>query len=122
MAMPDRRPHSRSLEEGRALFNAGRFFEAHEQWEDAWRVETGRSKLFLQGLIQIAAGFLKSGEGRTAPAVRLLEAGARKIAEAYAGPELAAFLSDVRRRTEEIRGSAAGAGSWPLLPPLPGVR
>jgi predicted metal-dependent hydrolase len=58
-----RRPLSDSLEEGRALFNAGRFFEAHERWEEAWLVETGAARLLLQGLIQVAAGFLKTGAG-----------------------------------------------------------
>ncbi len=120
--MPARRPLSDLLEEGRALFNGGRFFEAHERWEEAWLVETGTSKLFLQGLIQIAAGFLKAREGRAGAAVRLLESGARRVADAGEAPELAGFLADVRRRTGEIRESAAEAESWPLLPPLPGVK
>ena len=106
------------LEEGRALFNAGRFFEAHEAWEEAWRVETGPPRLLLQGLIQIAAGFLKAGQGRAAGAVRLLESGVRKMDEAGPPPELADFLADVRRRTGEKQDGA----SWPLLPPFRSVK
>jgi len=44
---------------GREEFRAGRFFEAHERFEDAWRVSTGPEKLRLQGLTQLAAGFHK---------------------------------------------------------------
>ena len=29
------------LERGRLLFNEGRYFEAHEAWEEAWLVEGG---------------------------------------------------------------------------------
>jgi predicted metal-dependent hydrolase len=38
-------------------FNAGRFFEAHEVWEDLWHGYRGSDRTFLQGLIQAAAGF-----------------------------------------------------------------
>lgn len=40
--------------EGIDLFNAGDFFEAHEIWEDVWRLSGGRRKVFYQGLIQFA--------------------------------------------------------------------
>src|SRR5689334_23240838 len=69
MPMAARESLSDFLEEGRTLFNEGRFFEAHERWEEAWLVETGPSKLRLQGLIQIAAGFLKARQGRSSGAV-----------------------------------------------------
>ncbi|WNG33796.1 DUF309 domain-containing protein [Archangium violaceum] len=51
------------LEEGVALFNAGSFFEAHEVWEEAWRRESGPRRLLLQGLILVAAGWLKRDAG-----------------------------------------------------------
>jgi predicted metal-dependent hydrolase len=37
-------------------FNEGRFFEAHEVWEDLWHEYREADRLFIQGLIQIAAG------------------------------------------------------------------
>jgi uncharacterized protein len=52
------------LAEGVALFNTGRWFEAHEVWEVAWRQESGARRGLLQGLILVAAGWLKQGEGR----------------------------------------------------------
>lgn len=51
------------LAEGVALFNAGRFFEAHEAWEEAWVRESGPRRLLLQGLILVAAGWLKRDAG-----------------------------------------------------------
>jgi predicted metal-dependent hydrolase len=45
------------LEEGILFFNGGRFYEAHEVWEDLWRatVEPGLRTSY-QGLIQAAVG------------------------------------------------------------------
>jgi hypothetical protein len=45
------------LKAGIRDFNAGRFFEAHEVWEDLWHEYRGSDRTFLQGLIQAAAGF-----------------------------------------------------------------
>jgi uncharacterized protein len=53
------------LREGVALFDAGRFHAAHEVWEEAWRDETGPRRLLLQGLILVAAGWLKRDAGNT---------------------------------------------------------
>lgn len=48
----------RSLfEEGIRLFNARRYWEAHECWETVWRRRPEDSRIFLQGIIQAAAGF-----------------------------------------------------------------
>lgn len=44
------------FELGIAQFNSGRFFEAHEIWEDLWRPLAGKPKRVMQGLIQAAVG------------------------------------------------------------------
>src|ERR1700694_3158641 len=49
-----------SLERGAALFNDRQFWEAHEAWEEAWLELENEEKLFLQGLIQVAAGYYKA--------------------------------------------------------------
>jgi predicted metal-dependent hydrolase len=68
------------LERGRALYNSGRYFEAHEAWEDAWRVETGPVRLTLHGLIQVAAGLHKAvRQSQPVGCVRLLQAGLDKL-------------------------------------------
>jgi uncharacterized protein len=44
------------LTEGINFFNSGRYFEAHEAWEDLWRKTRGPLRLFYQGLVQAAVG------------------------------------------------------------------
>ena len=46
------------FQDGIDLFNAGRFFECHEAWEQAWLRSAGADKLFYQGMIQAAAAIL----------------------------------------------------------------
>lgn len=47
-------PHDRRYLEGIEHFNARRFFDAHEIWEDLWHEEHGEANAFVQGLIQFA--------------------------------------------------------------------
>jgi len=42
--------------EGIDHFNAGRYFDAHEVWEEIWLRSSGNTKLFYQMLIQAAVG------------------------------------------------------------------
>jgi uncharacterized protein len=37
-------------------FNAGRYFDAHEVWEEVWLLSSGETKVFYQMLIQAAVG------------------------------------------------------------------
>lgn len=51
------------LSEGLYLFDAGRYFEAHEVWEELWR--TGRSpyRLLFKGLAQLAVSLEHARRG-----------------------------------------------------------
>ncbi len=40
---------------GAALFNAGKFFECHEAWEEIWLKAAGEEREFLQAMILSAA-------------------------------------------------------------------
>jgi predicted metal-dependent hydrolase len=53
-----RRTHAypREYLEGIEHFNARRYFEAHEVWEEVWLRSTGDAKRFYQMLIQAAVG------------------------------------------------------------------
>lgn len=64
--------HQARFQEGLKLFNQGRFWQAHEAWEDHWREsrpegatkETqGEYADFVQGLIQLAAALVKLEQG-----------------------------------------------------------
>lgn len=41
---------------GIVLFDGGEFWESHEAWEEVWRRHPENSRIFFQGLIQVAAG------------------------------------------------------------------
>lgn len=60
-------------------FRAGRYFEAHEEWELLWKESTGDDKVFLQGLIQLAAALVHVGRGNPAPGKRLLALAKAKL-------------------------------------------
>ena len=116
----------RLLAEGCRRFDAGRYFEAHEVWENAWRVERGDVRQLLQGLIQVAAGFHKGlVQGRPAGMARLLSAGLTRL-DAVGELEqlnLAPFRADVLRWREAAKRWAEGgerpAFAPPYLPRLP---
>lgn len=40
------------------LFNEGKFWESHEEWEKIWTESTGTDRLFYQALIQTAAALV----------------------------------------------------------------
>jgi predicted metal-dependent hydrolase len=69
----------KKFQEGLAHFNAGKFFEAHEFWEEIWLREPEPEKTFLQGLIQITAAFHHHRRGNPDGAESLLTAGIVKL-------------------------------------------
>jgi predicted metal-dependent hydrolase len=70
------------LERGIRLFNDGDFFRCHEVLEEAWTVEHGPRRLFLQSLIHIAVAFYHRQRGNPAGASAQLRKGLGKL-EAY---------------------------------------
>ncbi len=114
------------LRRGAALFDAARFWDAHEAWEEAWLEEEGEVRLFLQGLIQVAAGYHKATvQMQPNGCVKLLHSGLEKLRPLppeFLGVQLAAFIAEVERSLEEARRWQAGdLPSFPrdLLPKLP---
>jgi hypothetical protein len=63
-----------------AYFNAGRFYEAHEDWEILWLESEDEHRLWLQGLIQYAAALVHYSRGFHARGFsRLLEQATEKV-------------------------------------------
>ena len=114
-----------ALGRGRRLFNDGRFFEAHEVWEEAWLREEGETRQLLQGLIQVAAGYHQAFDRRQAHgSAWLLEAGWKRLEslpERAGGLALAAFREALALSLEKARawdrGQAGGLepGDTPRL-------
>jgi predicted metal-dependent hydrolase len=67
------------LVEGVRLFNAGRWFEAHEVLEDAWRAEPGEVRHLYQGLLQVGVGLLHASRGNLRGALSVLDRGIARL-------------------------------------------
>ena len=93
------------LRQGIGLFNDGEFFRCHEVLEEAWRLERGLRRQFLQAVIHVAVGFYHSQRGNTEGAVRQLRKGLEKLS-AYApsceGMDTAQLYRDALVATEAI--------------------
>jgi predicted metal-dependent hydrolase len=62
--------HPKAIE-GLKLFNEQKFFEAHEELEDAWRQETGEIKELYQGILQVAVTYLHITRGNYNGAIKV---------------------------------------------------
>ena len=71
--------HHASLVEGIDLFNACQFWQAHEAWERIWLTAKGEEKIFLQGLIQVAAAYHHVRRGTFSGAIRLFDIAMAKL-------------------------------------------
>ena len=57
--------------EGLRLFNAGRYFEAHEALEEAWNAEKGPVRELYRGILQIAVVYLHVKRGNYNGAIKV---------------------------------------------------
>jgi predicted metal-dependent hydrolase len=73
----------REIDEGVELFNSGRYFEAHEEWEKPWlkAPEGSAEKLFIQGLIMLAAALDHYLKGEYAGTAKLIDKGLSRLNE-----------------------------------------
>jgi uncharacterized protein len=53
----DSHEKDRLFQMGLDAFNSSHFYDAHEHWEEIWLETPHPEKVFLQGLIQVAAAF-----------------------------------------------------------------
>ncbi len=107
------------LFEGLRCFRSGAFFEAHEHWETVWLAAQEPEKTFLQGLIQIAAGFHHYQRGNCAGTISLLRSALRRLdryPESFAGLEVAPLRAAISRWLEALE--AVPPSSPPPLPQL----
>jgi uncharacterized protein len=90
----------KSLADGLALARSGRYFEAHEAFEDAWRAAVPDERDFFQGLVHVVVAWYQDGRGNEIGCGRQLEKAARRLA-AYAprhrGVDVASLLAQVAR-------------------------
>lgn len=73
-------PAPQLLLKGVRLFNAGEYFECHEELEELWLAERGAVRELYQGVLQIGVALLHRQRGNFKGAISLLQSGLRHIA------------------------------------------
>jgi uncharacterized protein len=104
-----------AFKRGLAAIRAGRYFEAHEELEEAWRAASAEERDFFQGLVHVAVAWYQAGRGRPIATGRQLEKAARRLggfAPAHRGVDVASVLQQVEAAQELV-----AAGSLDLDPP-----
>jgi uncharacterized protein len=104
--------------EGVELFNAGEWFEAHEVWEDAWRLAEGPRKRFYQGLIQCAVTLEHARRGNPRGVRSVIKTALPKfdgLPDVYRGVHVSKLLSELLACVQPILDLPAEAFD-PALP------
>ena len=100
---------------GLTLIRDGKYFEAHEELELAWRAAEPAERDFFQGLVHVTVAWYQAGRGRRVGTERQLEKAARRLgpyAPSHRGVDVASVLDQVERARTVVAG-----GSLTLDPP-----
>ena len=107
--------------EGIEHFNRCDFFEAHEVWEELWKDDSGPSRKFYQGLIQVAVCLHHFGNGNIRGALKLYHS-SRGYLEPYRptheGIDLDKLLDQLETCCREILDSNEQFPSIEIVPDL----
>src|SRR5262245_1611644 len=104
-----------AFKRGLEAIRDGRYFEAHEELEDAWRGAPAEERDFFQGLVHVAVAWYQAGRDRPVATGRQLEKAARRLA-AFAPAHRGVDVDGVLAQVEAARQRVA-AGSLDLDPP-----
>jgi predicted metal-dependent hydrolase len=91
---------------------AGRYFEAHEELELAWRAAPPEERDFLQGLVHVAVAWYQAGRGKPVATERQLAKALRRLA-AYEPEHRGVGVAALRAQLAELHA----AGTLTLPPP-----
>jgi predicted metal-dependent hydrolase len=90
---------------GISLFNAQRFFDAHEVWEDWWRATVHPEKQTMQGLIQVAVAMHHHTTGNCDGARSVMERALRNLegsGNEFRGVNLSRLREDLRTVIQQL--------------------
>jgi uncharacterized protein len=87
---------------GLAHLRAGRFFEAHEELELAWRAAAPEERDFFQGLVHVAVAWYQAGRGKPVATERQLAKALRRLA-AYEPEHRGVDVSGLRAQLAELQ-------------------
>ena len=99
-------PLAAALPRGIDQFNRGKYFEAHETWEQLWLRERGPLADFYKGLIQCAAALLHLVRGNLAGARQLHERQRGHLAR-YGPDTLGIALGELRAGMDALFASVS---------------
>lgn len=115
--------HDAALDAFIALYGAGRWFDAHEVLEEAWRRSAEPPMPFLQGLIQWAVAFEHHRRGNAHGARALLDRALANLDGAppgYLGVDLSACRAAAPGLREAFAAwEAGGPKAEATAPPIP---
>jgi predicted metal-dependent hydrolase len=95
---------AKAFADGLAHARAGRYFEAHEAFEEAWRAAEPEERDFFQGLVHVVVAWYQGGRGNRVGCERQLEKAQRRLAAFaphYRGIDVASLLEQVGGATPD---------------------
>jgi len=101
----DGKLHPRARE-GLILFNEGRYFEAHEELETAWKDERGKVRELYQGILEAGVTYLHITRGNYAGAIKVYGRSMRWLRqwpETCRGVEVGQLRKDLVAAMEEVK-------------------
>ena len=108
--------------EGKKEFLEGKYYEAHEIWEDLWSDYYLKDRKFIQGLIQLSVSFVHLKNGNMIGAKSLLKKSQAKFLE-YEGvhrlinvKRLKVEIGEVEKEYQSLKSSEDF--NWSLVPKL----
>jgi hypothetical protein len=105
---------------GLELARGGRYFDAHEAFELAWRAAVAEERDFFQGLVHAVVFAYQTGRGRAIGAARQREKALRRLgpyAPAYRGLDLARLLAALERAEPDLREQLVERDAQPPVSP-----
>jgi uncharacterized protein len=96
----------RDYQHGLLLARSGRFFEAHEAFEAAWRSCEQAERDFFQGLVHVVVSSYQAGRGRPVAAERQRLKAIRRLSPyrpAHRGLDVALILDRLERAEADPR-------------------
>ena len=98
-----------AFERGLELARTGRYFEAHEELELAWRAAPAEERDFFQGLVHVVVAWYQAGRGNTVGCGRQLEKATRRLAPyapMHRGVSVAMLLEDLTNARQRVGQSS----------------
>jgi predicted metal-dependent hydrolase len=115
----DSHEKDRLYQKGLEAFNSTHFYDAHEHWEEVWLQTANPDKMFLQGLIQVAAAFHHYSLANLQGTRNLLLAGLLKLdrfPEDHGGLEIEELREAVREWLAALEaGEVLDSGKLPRI-------